>query len=126
MSDQSKAWVWSQYQGIITQNTAKPAKPTSNEPFDEERVVPFKPIKQEAFDSKTGKAINNRTKYGIMVAVAVLSGMFLPLISIFLLVIAGLLIASGREPKKTEELMSSLPGGNYAISLLYKIDSLLT
>jgi hypothetical protein len=66
-------------------------------------------------------ALNNRTKLGITVAIAVLAGLTSVWIAMLLLVLAVLLIASGQAPERTEAFLGRLPGGN---SLLKALDQL--
>jgi len=126
MSEQSKAWVWSQYKGFITDSVEEKPQQTSHASYINDRVVPIRPKPEEAFDRGDKVMTINRAKYGILIAVAVLAGLFFPLLAIVLLAIAGLLIASGREPQKTEEFLASIPGGNYVTGLLRQFDSLLS
>ncbi len=122
MSDQSEAWVWSQYKGVIAQNTAEQPKKIS-ESFDDDRVVPIRLLKDPYTSPSTPV---NRTKYGILIAAAVLVGLFYPWISIFFLVLAALLIASGLKHKQTEEFLASLPGGTLVNGFLSQLDKLLS
>ena len=126
MSEQSKAWVWSQYEGIISQDTSEPAKTMLSGSAAGDRVVPIRPIKEESYNSGNNSMTINRAKYGILIAVSVLSGLFFPLVAVLLLVVAGLLIASGREPQKTEEFLAPIPGGNYVVGLLAQFDDLMS
>jgi hypothetical protein len=52
--------------------------------------------------------------------------MFFPLLSIVLLVIAGALIAWGREPQRTEEFLNGLPLGQEIKSALAKFDAFIS
>ena len=70
--------------------------------------------------------LDNRTKLGITIAVAVLAGLVSVWISVLLLVIAGLLIAWGQVPERTEEYVRRLPGGNYILKALARIESILS
>lgn len=69
---------------------------------------------------------SNRTKYGIVLGVGVLAGFLFPLIALLLLVTAGLMIASGKEPQKTEQFLNGFPGGNYVIKALTQIDDMIS
>jgi hypothetical protein len=126
MSEQSKAWIWSQYKGFIADSVEEKPPQTSHASYTNDRVVPIRPKLEEAFDRGDKVMTINRAKYGILIAVAVLAGLFFPLLAIVLLAIAGLLIASGREPQKTEEFLASIPGGSYVTGLLSQFDSLLS
>ena len=59
-------------------------------------------------------ALNNRTKLGVILAVAVLAGLMSAWIAILLLVLAALLIAWGLMPERTETFVGSpaLPPGS--------------
>jgi hypothetical protein len=63
---------------------------------------------------------------GIAIASAVLA-IFMPvLIAVPLFVLAALLIAWGLQPKSTETFVGRLPGGNYVLTALAKLDSMLS
>jgi hypothetical protein len=47
-------------------------------------------------------------------------------IALPLLVLAVLLFAWGLEPKRTEEFLGRLPSGNYLLTALAKLDSLIS
>ena len=126
MSEQSKAWVWSQYKGVIAESVEDKPQQTGRASYSTDRAVPIRPKSDEAFESGNGSIELKRAKYGILIAVAVISGLFFPLLAIVLLAIAGLLIASGREPQKTNEFLASFPGGSYVTSFLRQFDNLLS
>jgi hypothetical protein len=64
---------------------------------------------------------------GIALAVAVLAAIVgLMWIAVPLLLIAVLLFAWGLEPKRTEEFVGRLLGGNYILKALAKLDSMLS
>ncbi|MGO9236959.1 MAG: hypothetical protein ACLP4V_23870 [Methylocella sp.] len=64
---------------------------------------------------------------GIALAVAVLATIVgLMWIAVPLLLIAVLLFAWGLEPKRTEEFVGRLLGGNYILKALAKLDSMLS
>lgn len=67
-------------------------------------------------------ATDTRAKFGIAIAASILAGPFFPLIAFALFLVAALLIASGREPRKTHEFLAGLPGGEYAIKALAQVD----
>ncbi len=69
---------------------------------------------------------SNRTKYGLLLGGGVLAGFLLPLLALLLLATAGLMIASGKEPQKTEEFLNGVPGGNYVLKALTQIDEFLS
>ncbi len=66
-----------------------------------------------------------RTKFGIVIAASILVGAFFPLIALALFLIAILLVVAGREPQKTGEILAGLPGGDYVIKALARIDGWL-
>ncbi|CAJ0882772.1 hypothetical protein AMST5_03368 [freshwater sediment metagenome] len=67
-----------------------------------------------------------RTKFGLAIAASVVIGAFFKLIAFLLFLVAALLIASGKEPQKTEEFLASIPGGDYVIKALARIDGWLS
>jgi hypothetical protein len=48
-----------------------------------------------------------------------------PIIAMLLIIVAGLVIASGGEPRKVDDLMTSVPGGGYVSKALAQLDSWL-
>jgi Mn2+/Fe2+ NRAMP family transporter len=70
-------------------------------------------------------ALNNRTKLGITVAIAVLAGLTSVWLAVLVLVLAALLIAGGQAPERTETFVGGLPGGNYLLKALDKLDAML-
>ena len=70
-------------------------------------------------------ALNNRTKLGITLAVAVLAGLISGWIAVLLLVLAALLIAWGLMPERTEGFFGRLPYGNSLLKALARIDLIL-
>ena len=67
-------------------------------------------------------AWSNRTKLGIVLIVAVLAGLTSPSLALLLLVLAGLLIVWGQEPKRTEEFVGRLPYGDRLLKTLAQLD----
>jgi hypothetical protein len=67
-------------------------------------------------------ALNKRTKLGITVAIAVLAGLTSGLAGMLVLGLAWLLIVSGQAPGRTESFVGGLPGGNYLLKALARID----
>jgi hypothetical protein len=67
-------------------------------------------------------ALNDRTKLGITVAIAVLAGLTSVWLAMLLLVLAALLIAWGQAPERTKDFVGRLPGGNYVLD---KLDAML-
>lgn len=70
--------------------------------------------------------MNQRTKMGIALGIAVSAGLTSILLAILLLALAGFLIVWGREPKRTEEFVGSLPLGNYLLKAMVQLDSLIS
>jgi hypothetical protein len=75
--------------------------------------------------SAAQKSTQRLTKYGITIGLAALAGLLFPTIAMLLIIVAGLLIASGRESKKVDELLSSFPGGGHVSKALAQLDSWL-
>lgn len=70
--------------------------------------------------------LDNRTRLGITVAVAVLAGLVSVWIAVLLLVIAAFLITWGQAPLSTEEFIGRLPCGNYVLKALARIDMIFS
>ena len=68
--------------------------------------------------------LNKRTKLGVTVAVAVLAGLTSGLTGMLVLVVAWLLIVWGQAPERTESFVGGLPGGNYLLKALARIDQI--
>jgi hypothetical protein len=126
MTDETKAWVWESYHGVVQDNGGKASSQTHSQGGDEDRVVPFRTAKNSRSDAMGQNAPDVRTKFGIAIAASVLIGAFFPLIAFALFLIAALLIASGKEPQKTENFLASLPGGDYVIKALARVDAWLS
>jgi hypothetical protein len=124
MTDVSKAWVWANYQGVVQDNSANES--TQMKDADEDRVVRFRTIKNSRSDAMGQNAPGARTKFGLVIAVSILIGAFFKFIAFLLFLVAALLIASGKEPQKTEDFLASLPGGDYFIKALAIIDGWLS
>jgi hypothetical protein len=126
MADVSKAWVWASYQGVVQDSSAKGR--TSQEGLNAvaDRVVPFRTIKNSRSEAMGQNATGARTKFGLAIAISVLIGAFFKLIALVLFLVAALLIASGKEPQKTEEFLASIPGGDYVIKALARVDGWLS
>jgi hypothetical protein len=126
MKDGSKAWVWERYQGVVQDGGANGSTHNQNQRAAGDRVVPFRTAKDSRSDAMGQTTPEARTRFGIAIAASVLIGAFFPLISFALFLIAVLLIASGREPQKTEEFLTGLPGGDYVIKALARVDGWLS
>jgi hypothetical protein len=68
--------------------------------------------------------LNKRTKLGFTLAIAVLAGLTSGLAGTLVLVLAWLLIVWGQAPERTEAFIGGLPGGNYLLKALARIDSI--
>ena len=66
--------------------------------------------------------LNKRAKLGIALAIAVLAGLTSGLAAMLVLVVAWLLIVWGQAPEPTENFIGGLPGGNYLLRALARID----
>jgi hypothetical protein len=67
-------------------------------------------------------ALNNRTKLGITLAIAVLAGFTSSgLIAVLILILAGFLIAWGQTPERTEAFVKGLPHGDSILNALAKL-----
>ena len=66
--------------------------------------------------------LNKRAKLGIALAIAVLAGLTSGLAGMLVLVLAWLLIVWGQAPESTETFIGALPGGNYLLRSLARID----
>jgi hypothetical protein len=126
MTDGSKAWVWESYQGVVQNGGANASAHNQNQSAVDDRVVPFKTAKNSRSDAMGQNAPEARTKFGIAIAASVMIGAFFPLIALALFLIAVLLIASGKEPQKTEDFLSNLPGGDYITKALARVDGWLS
>ncbi|MGH6847341.1 MAG: hypothetical protein ACREC0_07850 [Methylocella sp.] len=67
-----------------------------------------------------------KIKLGIAGAVAVLGVLTSVWLALPLLAVAVLLFAWGLEPKRTEEFIARVPGGNYVLTALAKLDSIIS
>jgi hypothetical protein len=65
--------------------------------------------------------MNNRTKLGVTLAIAVVAALTSVLIAVLLLILAVFLIAWGQAPERTEALVKGLPGGNSILDALAKL-----
>lgn len=67
-----------------------------------------------------------KIKLGIAGAAAVLSAFSGVWIALPLLLIAALFFAWSLEARRTEELIGRVPGGNYVLTALAKVDSIIS
>jgi hypothetical protein len=126
MTDGSKAWVWESYQGVVQDNGGKASTQTHSQGGDEERVVRFKTIKNTRSGAMGQNVPATRTKFGLAIAASILIGAFFKLIALVLFLIAVLLVVSGKEPQKTEDFLANIPGGDYIIKALARVDGWLS
>jgi hypothetical protein len=108
------AWVWSEYKGEFLQ--------TATEREWASRTAGARATQSEG----TNMFLSDRTKRGIILAVAVIGGLTSVWLAILLLVLAAALIAWGQQPKRTEEFLGGLPYGNYLLKALAQLDLLLS
>jgi len=66
-------------------------------------------------------ALNNRTKLGITLAIAVLAGLTSVLIAVLVLILAVFLIAWGQAPERTEAFVKGLPYGDSILNAIAKL-----
>jgi hypothetical protein len=66
-------------------------------------------------------ALNNRTKLGITLAIAVLAGFTSGLNAVLIFILAGFLIAWGQTPERTEAFVKGLPHGDSILNALAKL-----
>jgi hypothetical protein len=105
MTDISKAWVWSRYRGVVSEDHATAAS------------LPL--------FGGTGSVSANRTKRGLFVAAAIMIGLIFPKIAFLLLIFSGLMILSGLEPKRFEDFFKAVPGGDLVLKILAVSDTML-
>jgi hypothetical protein len=106
MNETSKAWVWSQYKGVMDENSAA-AKP-----------LPL-------FGDPTTSTPSRRIKWGGSLAVAMLVGLLFPKTAFLLLIFAGLLVLSGVAPDRFEEFFKQVPGGSIILKIVDFADAIL-
>jgi hypothetical protein len=105
MTKSSKAWVWSQYHGVV--------------PDDEGAAAP------RPFFGDSGTPSGNRSRRGATIAAAMIIGLLFPKIAFLLLVFAVLMILSGMEPERFENFVKTVPGGAILLRLLDMADAAL-
>ncbi len=125
MTELSKASVWSSYQGVV-QDSRKGTAPTQSHGAAGERVVQLRAIKNSRRDAMGRNSTGARTKLGLAISISILIGAFFKFIALALFLIAILLVVSGGEPQKTGEFLAGLPGGDYLIRALARIDGWLS
>jgi hypothetical protein len=126
MTDVSKAWVWASYQGVVQDNSTKGSTQIQSQSPAEDWEAPFRKIQNSRSEAMGQNVPGTRTKFGLAIAVSILIGAFFKLIALALFLVAALLIASGKEPQKTEDFLASLPGGEYVIKALARVDAWLS
>ncbi len=106
MTETSKAWVWSQYKGVMDADNAA-AKP-----------LPL-------FGNPATSTPSKRIKWGASLAVAILVGLLFPKTAFLLLIFAALLVLSGLAPDRFEEFFKQVPGGTIILKLIDFADVIL-
>ncbi len=119
MTDISKAWVWDTYRGVVDANAKSAASPEAGRGSAD--VVRLRTV-----EGAGQKASGARTKFGLAIAASVLLGAFFPILALLALLVAALLIVSGREPEKTHGVLAGLPGGDHVEKALSRVDSWLS
>jgi hypothetical protein len=106
MTETSKAWVWSQYKGVMDEGNAA-AKP-----------LPL-------FGNLATSTPSKRIKWGASLAVAMLVGLLFPKTALLLLIFAGLLVLSGVAPDRFEDFFKQIPGGSIILKIVDVADAIL-
>lgn len=120
MADTSKAWIWEQYQGVV-EETAK-----HNSDSSDDRVVRFQTIKGSRVGNMDQRSNEARAKFGAAIAISIFVGAFFPTVAILLFAVAVLLVASGKEPERTTEVLGKLPVGEHIAKALNHVDRWLS
>lgn len=115
MTDTSKAWVWGQYRGVVSE--------------DEASAVP-RPLlggspAEGGASNAAGSQYARRTRWGLFLATAMIVGLAFPKIAFLLLIFSLLMILSGFDPKRFEDFFNALPGGNLVLGALAIADAFL-
>lgn len=126
MSEPTKAWVWATYRGVLDDDNDQKSTSVKNDGLAKDRVVTFRTIQNSRSEAMGPNVTDTRFKFGVAIAASILIGAFFPLIALALFLVAALLIASGKEPRKTQEFLAGLPGGDYAIKALAQVDRWLS
>lgn len=126
MTDVSKAWVWASYQSVVEDISPERSTHKQNQSPAEDRIVPFRTVKNSRSEAMGQNSTRARTKFGLAIAISIMVGAFFKLIALALFLIAVLLVVSGREPQKTQEFLVNLPGGNHIIKALARVDGWLS
>lgn len=106
MIETSKAWVWSQYKGVMDDDHSA-AKP-----------LPL-------FGNSASSTPSKRIKWGSSLAVAMMVGLLFPKTAFLLLIFAGLLVLSGVAPDRFEEFCKQVPGGSAIRKIVDVADAIL-
>ncbi|MGJ0507098.1 MAG: hypothetical protein ACR652_08165 [Methylocystis sp.] len=113
MNEQGTAWVWSQYRGLITDEASAGPLPLFGRtaaPEGDER----------------GRGVSGRLKRGAALAAAMTIGLFFPKIAGALLLLSALMLISGVEPERFDQLCRNIPGGGVILGVLAFVDSVLS
>ena len=106
MTDTSKAWVWSQYKGVVSEEATATLLPL----FGNSSAKGPKSNEVRAASAK-------RTAWGVFLAVAMIIGLAFPKIALLLLIFSGLMILSGFEPKRFDDFFNAVPGGSVVLKI---------
>jgi hypothetical protein len=110
MTETSKAWVWSQYRAVVTEDNAD-ASPL--------------PLFGNSPAGGVPSTSSKRIKWGASLAGAMLVGLLFPKLAFLLLIFAGLLVLSGMDPKRFEDFCNQVPGGSIVLKILDLSDVIL-
>jgi len=129
MSEETTAWVWSQYRGVTAETASQASGVADSATSGGDRVVPIRSVYTNPASQRPSatpaSATKSRSKIGALIAASVLTGLLFPTISVLLLILAALMVASGQEPARTEKFLADLPGGALLLKLLAQVDQLL-
>jgi hypothetical protein len=109
MTETSKAWVWSQYRGVVD---------------DTAQATPL-PLFGNSATGDNPSTSSKRIKWGASLAVAMLIGLLFPKTAFVLLIFAGLLVLSGMDQKRFEDFCNQIPGGSIVLKIFALSDAIL-
>ena len=122
MTEETKAWIWSRHKSVRAEPDTQATHESKPVPPADGNVVRLKLVSSAEPDLEQSK--KRRIKYGGALAIGAIAGLFHPLAAMLLLVIASLLIASGKEPARTKKFLAALPTGKHVNEALLKFDKL--
>jgi len=110
MAGDKDAWVWSQYRGVTGGDDA------ASEPL---------PLFGSGSGGDPEALARKRLGWGAALTGAMITGLFFPKIAAIVLIVSVLMLISGVEPERFEQLCGMLPGGKAVLGLLAFVDGLL-